>query len=141
MEYHLLEIIPSLEIITLSKILITFEIHFQNFTSNKEHTISTEFSKKKHFWHVISGQRIISTPYYAEKTNFEWFCTSERLHMVHTIYCIHIVKITGVWHKISRYRCILATLSAKETIDEQKSCDLNSVNEIRKLETSYWLVW
>ena len=38
-------------------------------------------------------------------------------------------------------RCILATQSAKETIDERKSCDLNSVNEIRKLETSYWLVW
>ena len=50
-----------------------------------------------------------------------------------------ILQITGVLKE--KNRCILATQSAKETIDERKSCDLNSVNEIRKLETSYWLVW
>ena len=51
-----------------------------------------------------------------------------------------ILQITGV-SKEKKNRCILTTQSAKETIDERKSCDLNSVNEIRKLETSYWLVW
>ena len=97
MEYHLLEIIPSLEIITLSKILITFEIHFENFT----------------FTSAYFMQYDISPP---------------------------IPRITGV-SKEKKNRCILATQSAKETVDERKSFDLNSVNEIRKLETSYWLVW
>ena len=49
-----------------------------------------------------------------------------------------ILQNTGVSKEKQMY---LATQSAKETIDERKSCDLNSVNEIRKLETSYWLVW
>ena len=99
MEYHLLEIIPSLEIITLSKILITFEIHFENFTftSNKEHTLCS----------MIYLNEFFKLQVFQKKKN----------------------------------RCILTTQSAKETIDERKSCDLNSVNEIRKLETSYWLVW
>ena len=97
MEYHLLEIIPSLEIITLSKILITFEIHFEKFifTSN----VALYFSIL-HLHEFFKSQMF-------EKKNI----------------------------------CILATQSAKETRDERKSCDLNSVNEIRKLETSYWLVW
>ena len=62
MEYHLLEIIPSLEIITLSKILITFEIHFENFT----------FTSAYFMQYDISPPILQITGVSKEKTDVSW---------------------------------------------------------------------